>query len=114
MSCFTCSNCGFTNLLPPGEPHRQKTLNAIQRFDDLISQLLRGTRPLLDTDRAFIDAEIAKLEQLRSSYDTQLEEIQTRKDPVSKALENRTSIYAPVRRLPRDILIEIFHSVCDY
>ncbi|KAK0443802.1 hypothetical protein EV421DRAFT_1946106 [Armillaria borealis] len=114
MSCLTCTNCGFVNLLPPGEPHRQKTLNAIQSSDSLVSQLLRGTRPLLDADRPLIDAEIAKLEQLRSLYDAQLQEAQIHKYTVSKALKNRTSIYAPIRRLPRDILIEIFHSVCDH
>ncbi|PBK98728.1 hypothetical protein ARMGADRAFT_1162014 [Armillaria gallica] len=48
-----------------------------------------------------------------SLYDAQLQEIQLRQYPVLKALENRRSIYAPIRSLPRDILIEIFHFVCD-
>ncbi len=56
--------------------------------------------------------EIAKLEQLRSLYDAQLQEIQLRQYPILKALENRRSIYAPIRSLPRDILTEIFHFVC--
>ncbi|SJL13013.1 uncharacterized protein ARMOST_16449 [Armillaria ostoyae] len=113
MSCLTCSNCGFVNLLPP-EPHVQQNLNAIQSSDDLVSQLLRGSRPLLDADHTFIDAAIAKLERLRCLYDDQLQGIQTRRGPVLKSLENHRSVYAPIRRLPRDILIEIFHSVCDY
>ncbi|KAK0232191.1 hypothetical protein EDD85DRAFT_939157 [Armillaria nabsnona] len=46
-------------------------------------------------------------------YATQLEVIQLCRCAVLKALENRKSIYAPIRRLPRDILIEIFDSVCD-
>ncbi|PBK70730.1 hypothetical protein ARMSODRAFT_90697 [Armillaria solidipes] len=111
MSCLTCSNCGFINLLPP-EPHVQQNFNAIQNSDDLVSQLLRGSRPLLDADHAFIDAVIAKLERLRCLYDDQLQGIQTRRGPVLKSLENHQSVYAPIRRLPRDVLIEIFHLVC--
>ncbi|KAK0443803.1 hypothetical protein EV421DRAFT_512076 [Armillaria borealis] len=111
MSCLTCSNCGFVNLLRP-EPHVQQNLNAIQSSDDLVSQLLRGSRPLLDADHAFIDAAIAKLERLRCLYDDQLQGIQTRCGPVLKSLENHRSVYAPIRRLPRDVLIEIFHLVC--
>ncbi|KAK0443795.1 hypothetical protein EV421DRAFT_511604 [Armillaria borealis] len=110
MSCLTCSNCGFVNNLP--EPPLQ-TLKTIQSSDDFVSQLLRGTRPLLDDDHALLDAEIAKLKQLRSLYDAQLEKIQSRRRSVLKGLENRRSIYAPIRRLPREILIEIFHLVCD-
>ncbi|KAK0445226.1 hypothetical protein EV421DRAFT_2018428 [Armillaria borealis] len=100
MSCLTCSNCGFVNL---------QFLNAIQSSDDLVSQLLRGSRPLLDADHAFIDAEITKLKRLRIWYDAQLQEIELYR----KQLKKRESIYAPIRRLPRDILIEIFHSICD-
>ncbi len=110
MSCLTCSNCGFVNDLPEPQLHILKT---IQSSDELVSQLLRGTRPLLDDDHAFLDAEIAKLNQLWSLYDAQLEEIPPRQRSVLKGLENRWSAYAPIRRLPRDILIEIFHLVCD-
>ncbi|PBK98726.1 hypothetical protein ARMGADRAFT_587455 [Armillaria gallica] len=110
MSCLTCSNCGFVNDLP--EPQLQ-TLKTIQSSDELVSQLLRGIRPPLDDDHALLDAEIAKLNQLWSLYDAQLEEIQSRRRPVLKGLENCRSIHAPIRRLPREILIEIFHLVCD-
>ncbi|KAK0445992.1 uncharacterized protein EV420DRAFT_1648223 [Desarmillaria tabescens] len=111
MSCLTCSNCGFVNFLPP-EPQLQ-TLQTIQSSDNLISQVLRGSRTLLDSEHASMREEIAKLEPLRSWYDVQLQEIQLRRHAVLKALENRESIYTPIRRLPRDILVEIFHSVCD-
>ncbi len=104
MTCVTCSNCGFVNesLLPPNPS-----------ADGLLSELLRGSRPLLDVDRAFIDAEVTKLKRLKAWYDDQLQEIQLRRPAVLRELKNCESIYAPIRRLPRDILIEIFHSVCD-
>ncbi|KAK0433335.1 hypothetical protein EV421DRAFT_1845239 [Armillaria borealis] len=112
MSCITCSNCGFVNLLS-AEPSVQNSLQAIRGSEGLVSQLLRGSRSLLDADRAFIDAEIAELERVRSLYDAQLQELQLRRPAVLEALESRASIYAPIRRIPRDILIEIFHLVCD-
>ncbi len=104
MSCLTCSNCGFVNPLSP-EP-QSDTLKATQGSDSLVSQILRGSRPLLGSDHASINDEIAKLERLGSWYNAQLH-------TVLKSLEIRKSVFAPVRRLPRDILLEIFHSVCD-
>ncbi len=50
---------------------------------------------------------------MRSWYNALLQETQLHWRTILKSLENRKSIYAPIRRLPRDILIEIFHSVCD-
>ncbi|KAK0232254.1 hypothetical protein EDD85DRAFT_956101 [Armillaria nabsnona] len=50
---------------------------------------------------------------LNFSLLTVTQEIQLRQLTVLRELENRESIYAPIRRLPRDILIEIFHSVRD-
>ncbi|KAK0232234.1 hypothetical protein EDD85DRAFT_847080 [Armillaria nabsnona] len=81
MSCLTCSNCGFINFLPP-EPQSQ-ILKTIQSSDSLVSHFLRGSRPLLDS---MMKDEIAKLEQLRSLYDAQLQEIQLRQYPILKAL----------------------------
>ncbi|KAK0244633.1 hypothetical protein EDD85DRAFT_206578 [Armillaria nabsnona] len=104
MSCLTCSNCGFVNSLSP-EPQLQ-VLKATQGSDSFVSQVLRGSQPLLESDHALISDEIAKLERLGSWYKAQLH-------AVLKSLENRKSVYAPVRRLPRDILLEIFHSVCN-
>ncbi len=108
MSCFTCRDCGSINLLP-----LEPCLKASQSSDNLVSQILRGSRPLLDSDHALVSAEIVELEQLQTLYAAQLEEIQLRRRTVLTALESRKSIYAPIRRLPRDILIEIFDSVCD-
>ncbi|SJL17720.1 uncharacterized protein ARMOST_21281 [Armillaria ostoyae] len=104
MSCLTCSDCEFVNSLSP-EPQ----LQTLEGSDGLISQILRGSRPLLESDHAQINDEIAKLERLRSwyPYNAQFQHA------VLKSLENRKSVFAPVRRLPRDILLEIFHSVCD-
>ncbi|KAK0438550.1 hypothetical protein EV421DRAFT_1906485 [Armillaria borealis] len=105
MSCLTCSNqCGFVNS-PSPEP-QSDTLKATQGSDSLVSQILRGSRPLLGSDHAPINDEIAKLEWLGSWHSVQLH-------AVLKSLENRKSLFAPVRRLPRDILLEIFHSVSD-
>ncbi|KAK0443804.1 hypothetical protein EV421DRAFT_512095 [Armillaria borealis] len=111
MSCLTCRNCGFVNLVPL-EPQLQN-ITAIHSSDSVVSQILRGSRSLLDSDCALLNAEIVKLDRLRSLYTAQLQEIEWHRRPVLKALVNRQSVYAPIRRLPRDILIEIFHSVCD-
>ncbi|KAK0215767.1 hypothetical protein IW262DRAFT_1496602 [Armillaria fumosa] len=110
MSSITCS--GFVNPLS-AEPSVQNNLQTIRGAEGLVSQLLRGSRPLLDADRVSIDAEIAELEHLRSLYDAQLRELQFRQLAVLEALESRASIYAPVHCIPPDILIEIFHLVCD-
>ncbi|PBK95832.1 hypothetical protein ARMGADRAFT_1061644 [Armillaria gallica] len=111
MSCLTCSNCGFVNSLSP-EPQLQ-ALKVTQGSDSFVSQVLRGSQPLLESHHALINDEIAKLERLRSWYDARLQETQLHWRTVLKSLENRKSVFAPVRRLPRDILLKIFHSVCD-
>ncbi|KAK0482270.1 hypothetical protein IW261DRAFT_1677998 [Armillaria novae-zelandiae] len=109
MSCLTCRNCGFVNIFPEPQPHN---VTAVHSSDDsVIPQILRGSRSLLDADHTSIDSEIAKLERLRNLYDEQLEKIQALRGPVLKSLENHLSVYAPIRRLPRDVLIEIFHLV---
>ncbi len=108
MSRLTCRDRGSVNL-PPLEPR----IKNIQSPDGLVSQILRGQRPLLDSDHALLTAEIVELEQQQSLYAAQLKEIQSRRRAVRKALESRKSVYAPIRRLPRELLIEIFHSVCD-
>ncbi|KAK0482293.1 hypothetical protein IW261DRAFT_1678018 [Armillaria novae-zelandiae] len=101
---MSCRNCGFVLESQPQNTNIS---------DSLISQILRGQRPLLDSDHALLNAEIVELEQLQSRYAAQLEEIRLRQCAVLKALECRKSIYAPIRRLPRDILIEIFDSICE-
>ncbi len=101
---MSCCNCGFV-------PEQQ--LRNTNSSDSLVSQILRGSRPLLDSDHALLNAEIVELEHLQSLYVVQLREIRSRQSAVLKSLENHKSIYAPIRRLPRDILIEIFHYVCD-
>ncbi|KAK0244644.1 hypothetical protein EDD85DRAFT_206925 [Armillaria nabsnona] len=101
MSCLTCSNYEFVIPLSP-EPQ----LQTLKDSDILVSQILRGSRPLLGSDHASINDETAKLERMGSWYNTQLH-------AVLKSLEHHMSVFAPIRRLPRDILLEIFHSVCD-
>ncbi|KAK0222227.1 hypothetical protein IW262DRAFT_1493888 [Armillaria fumosa] len=104
MSRLTRSNCELANSLPPGP--QSDAFKATQDSDSLVSQILRGSRPLLGSDHTPINDEIAKLERLGSWHETQLH-------AVMKSLKNRKSVFAPVRRLPRDILLEIFHSACD-
>ncbi|SJL16115.1 uncharacterized protein ARMOST_19634 [Armillaria ostoyae] len=105
---MSCRYCGFIDGLSiDPQPPNTKT------SDSLVSQILRRQRPLLDSDHALLNADIVELERLQSLYAVQLQEIQLRRRAVLKALENRKAIYAPVRRLPRDILIEIFHLICD-
>ncbi len=87
-------------------PFSRATATNSQRFRQPRFTVLRGSRPLLESDHAPINDEIAKLERLGSWYNAQLH-------TVLKSLEIRKSVFAPVRRLPRDILLEIFHSVCD-
>ncbi|KAK0432972.1 uncharacterized protein EV420DRAFT_1771739 [Desarmillaria tabescens] len=111
LSCLTCRNCGFVNIIPL-QPQLQNT-TAIQSSDSFVSQILRGLRPLLDSEYTLFNAEIVKLKRLRSLYDTQLQEIELHRHTVLKALESRKSIFAPIRRLPQDLLIQIFHSVSD-
>ncbi|KAK0185626.1 hypothetical protein F5146DRAFT_185369 [Armillaria mellea] len=101
MSCVTCSNCGFVNSLS-AKPQIQK----LKCSDDFISQILRGSCPLLESNHAPINDDIAKLERLGCWYNAQLH-------AVRKSRKIRKSVYAPIRRLPRDVLLEIFHSVCD-
>ncbi|SJL18917.1 uncharacterized protein ARMOST_22519 [Armillaria ostoyae] len=103
---MSCRNCEFVP-----EPQLQN-LNT-KSSDSLVSQILRGQQPLLDSDHAFLNTEIVELERLQLLYDTQLEKVQLRRCAVLTALESRKSIYAPIRRLPHDILIEIFDSVSD-
>ncbi|KAK0232198.1 hypothetical protein EDD85DRAFT_103215 [Armillaria nabsnona] len=105
---MSCRHCGFIDVHPT-DPQPQN----IKTSDSLVSQILRGQRPLLDSDHTLLNADIVELEQQQSMYAAQLEEIQLRHCAVLKALESRKSIYAPVHRLPRDILIEIFHLICD-
>ncbi|KAK0215737.1 hypothetical protein IW262DRAFT_1401872 [Armillaria fumosa] len=101
---MSCRHCGFVL-----EPQPQNTKSS----DSLASQILRGSRPLLDSDHALLNAEIVDLERPQSLYAAQFQEIQLCRCAVLKALELHKSIYAPIRRLPHDILIEIFDSVCD-
>ncbi|KAK0232195.1 hypothetical protein EDD85DRAFT_103209 [Armillaria nabsnona] len=108
MSCFTCRDCGSINLLL-----LETRFKTIQSSDSLVSQILRRQQPLLDADQTLLTAEIVELEQQQSLYAAQLEEIQLRQCAALKAIDSRKSISAPIHRLPRDILIEIFHSVCD-
>ncbi|KAK0446035.1 uncharacterized protein EV420DRAFT_914055 [Desarmillaria tabescens] len=105
MSCRSCVLSSDLQL---------QNLKTIRNSKGLVVQILRGEWPLLDPDQASINAEIIQLEQLLSSYDAQFQEIQLRRCAVLVTLENRKSIYAPIRRLPRDVLTEIFHFVCTF
>ncbi|KAK0444967.1 uncharacterized protein EV420DRAFT_977936 [Desarmillaria tabescens] len=111
QSC-TCRNCGFVSLLSPDcERQPQAPLKAFQN-SNIVAQILRQSRTMLHpSEDASISADILELERLQSFYEAQLQEVQLHRRAVIDALEARRSIYAPIRRLPRDILIEIFHLV---
>ncbi|PBK83400.1 hypothetical protein ARMGADRAFT_1067851 [Armillaria gallica] len=104
-------NRGFVDLLPPYGKHQpQAPLKAFQDTNIRVAQILRESRTMLHpSEDAFISADILELERLQSFYDAQLQQVQYR--AVTEALEARRSIRAPIRRLPRDVLIEIFHLV---
>ncbi|KAK0444999.1 uncharacterized protein EV420DRAFT_979932 [Desarmillaria tabescens] len=138
MLCCTCRNCGFVNVLPSdGEETLQASLKVFQGSNNLVAQILRQPRTILDSNEdALISADILELEQRQSFYDAQLHEVQLHQRAVMEALERHQSFYdaqlqqvqlhrravmealearrsirAPIRRLPRDLLIEVFHFV---
>ncbi|KAK0192856.1 hypothetical protein F5146DRAFT_1120594 [Armillaria mellea] len=83
-----------------------------------VSDILRATRPFLDTDRDWIIPNTEGLQQQVSVYDTLLDridevrsEVQTRRDAVHKSMASYSSILAPVRRLPFDVLKSVFHEM---
>lgn len=76
-----------------------------------VSDILRATRPFLDTDRDVIIPKIEDLRRQVSIYDTLLNrideirsEVQSRRNAVQKAMSVYSSTLAPVRRLPADVL----------
>ncbi|SJK98780.1 uncharacterized protein ARMOST_02049 [Armillaria ostoyae] len=83
-----------------------------------ISEILRATRPFLDTDRDRILQNIDVLQQQLSVYDTLLDridevrlEMQSHRDAVHKSMAAYSSSLAPIRHLPSDILRAVFLEV---
>ncbi|PBK90107.1 hypothetical protein ARMGADRAFT_1032691 [Armillaria gallica] len=83
-----------------------------------ISEILRATRPFLDTDNDWILQNIEVLEQQFSVYDASLNridevrsEVQRHRDAVHRSLAAYSSTLAPIRRLPGDILRAVFLEV---
>ncbi|PBK79494.1 hypothetical protein ARMGADRAFT_1172357 [Armillaria gallica] len=83
-----------------------------------VSDILRATRPFLDTDRDWIIPNIEDLRRQVSVYDTLLDridvirsEVQSRRDEVHKAMVVYSSTLAPVRRLPVDVLRAVFREI---
>ncbi|KAK0470514.1 hypothetical protein IW261DRAFT_1516363 [Armillaria novae-zelandiae] len=83
-----------------------------------ISDILRATRPFLDTDRDWIIPNIEDLRRQVSVYDNLLNRIdeirsmvQSRHDAVQKAMVVYSSTLAPVRRLPVDVLRIVFRKI---
>ncbi|PBK61015.1 hypothetical protein ARMSODRAFT_678063 [Armillaria solidipes] len=124
-----CNNCTM-EIISYGP------LKAFQGSNNLVAQILRESRMLDFNEEALISADILELERRQSFYDTQLQgnqlhqraviealerrrslydaqlqDIQSHQCAVMKALDARRSFRAPIRRLPRDLLIEIFHFV---
>ncbi|KAK0433725.1 hypothetical protein EV421DRAFT_1741406 [Armillaria borealis] len=76
MLFCTCRNCGFINDLPPDGDHQlQAPLKAFQGSNNIVAQILRESRTILDpSENALISADILELERLQSFYDAQLQE----------------------------------------
>ncbi len=101
-----CPTCGS-----PGRPN-------LKHDDKKVLGILRAEQPLLEHEHDWVHQNIATLDDhllsLRQSL-CRLESltalIQTQIDTTSTAKQQLESISAPIRRLPRDILLEIF-SLC--
>ncbi len=83
-----------------------------------ISEILRATRPFLNTDRDRILQNIVVLEQQLSVYDALLNridevrlEMQSHRDAIHKSVVAYSSTLTPIRRLPSDILRSVFLEV---
>ncbi|KAK0470501.1 hypothetical protein IW261DRAFT_1004093 [Armillaria novae-zelandiae] len=83
-----------------------------------VSDILRATRPFLDTDRDWIIPNIEDLRRQVSVYDNLLNRIdeirskvQRRHDAVQKAMVVYSSTLAPVRHLPVDVLRSVFRKI---
>ncbi|PBK64154.1 hypothetical protein ARMSODRAFT_1088100 [Armillaria solidipes] len=73
-----------------------------------ITAILRKKRPLLDADVSWIEKDIAAYEEELSNVENQIALLTRRKEQLERSLPRHKSLLAPVHRLPRDILVEIF------
>ncbi|PBK79495.1 hypothetical protein ARMGADRAFT_133825 [Armillaria gallica] len=85
---------------------------------DDIPAILRATRPFLDTDRNLIISNLGDVRRQVSVYDALLSridvirsEVQSHRDAVHKAMVVYSSMLAPIRRLPVDVLRTVFHEI---
>ncbi|KAG7439537.1 uncharacterized protein BT62DRAFT_700299 [Guyanagaster necrorhizus] len=76
--------------------------------EHLITLLLRKKRPLLDADTARIEEDISTLELEISSLERQMIMLMRKKDQLEHSLSRRKALLSPIRRLPSDVLLEIF------
>ncbi len=83
----------------------------------LVTDILRATRPLLDTDHDWILPNIALLEGQLPVYDTLIdrlytivEELESHREAIQVAWMQFSSILAPIRRLPNKVLRSIFRE----
>ncbi|KAK0494695.1 hypothetical protein EDD18DRAFT_1175680 [Armillaria luteobubalina] len=96
----------------PGPTFPSETLNSD------VSDILRATRPFLDTDRALIIPNIEDLRQQVSVYDTLLNrideirsEVQSHRKAIHKAIAMYSSTIVPVRCLPVYVLRTLFREI---
>ncbi|PBK68772.1 hypothetical protein ARMSODRAFT_1004612 [Armillaria solidipes] len=92
-------------VLPPEDDYSQ------------VLGILRGTRPLLDSDRDWILPDIALLEGQLPVYNTLIdrlhaavEELETYRATIQRVLKEFSSTLAPIRRLPSDVLRSVFQE----
>ncbi|KAK0192948.1 hypothetical protein F5146DRAFT_1223008 [Armillaria mellea] len=83
----------------------------------LVTDILRATRPIIDTDNDWIPPNIALLEGQLSTYETLIdqlctvvEELKGHRHAIETDYKRFSSILAPIRRLPADVLLSVFRE----
>ena len=113
MSPFMCPNCGVSigtrtysarsyAALPPNTLNSNNGMKLSSRMQ---SQYLKAI--------ASIETDISKLDEEMSRMQMIMEQLAAERQSLEKSLEERRSIVAPIRRIPLDVLSEIFIFCVD-
>ncbi|KAG7444109.1 uncharacterized protein BT62DRAFT_252026 [Guyanagaster necrorhizus] len=80
--------------------------------DQQLIQILRSTGFLPDSDRSWIQEAIITAEQEITLLNAQIAQLETKRDALTQHASVCRSALSPIRRLPRDMLQEIFSWTC--